>query len=183
MNTVSDKQMVAHPFELLLDQERIDRRVAELGARITKDYAGKSLVLVGILKGCVVFLVDLMRHINLPIELEFISAASYRNGSSQEEDIILGGGVQISLKGRHVLLVEGIVDSGRTAVTVTRQLKKQEPASLEIVTLLDKPASHRTDINPKYKGFMIGNEFVIGYGLDNMQRYRNLPFVGRLLDR
>ena len=175
--------MAIQPFELLLNSKQIAQRVAELGEAITRDYAGKTLVLVGVLKGCAIFLADLMRRIKLPVELEFISAASYRKGIKREEDIVLGGGVEIPLKGRHVLLVEGVVDSARTASLIVGKLQKQEPASLEIVTLLDKPGSHRSRVSLKYKGFTIGNEFIIGYGLDNTQKYRNLPFVGRLIDR
>jgi hypoxanthine phosphoribosyltransferase len=179
---VAQKEKVTRPFELLLDQKRIAQQVRKLGAKITADYAGQRLVLVGVLKGCVVFLADLMRHIELPCEVEFISAASYRRGIKREEDIILGGGVAVALKGRHVLIVDGIVDSARTVSTIYSRLMAEEPASLEIVTLLDKPASHRNKVNVKYKGFSIGNEFVIGYGLDNTQLYRNLPFVGHLID-
>lgn len=183
MPTLFNEKRSSQPFEILLDQSTIARRVAELGKQITHDYAGKSPLLVGVLKGCVVFMTDLMRHIELPLEIEFLFAASYRHGIRQEEDIILGGGTNVPIKGRHVLVVEGIVDTARTATTILQTLSKQEPASLEIVTLLDKPASHRTKISVKYKGFSIGNEFVIGYGLDNTQLYRNLPFVGRMIDR
>lgn len=182
MDTASEKEAAALPFELLLDQATIERRVAELGEEISRDYADQTVVMVGVLKGCVVFLADLMRHIKLPMELEFVSASSYRKGITQEDDVVIGGAIGVSLKGRHVLLVEGIVDSARTISTVMGRLKKEEPASLEIVTLLDKPASHRSKIDIKYRGFPVGNEFVIGYGLDNTQRYRNLPFVGRLVD-
>ncbi len=162
---VTQKEKVARPFELLLDQKRIAQRVKKLGAEITADYAGQRLVLVGVLKGCVVFMADLMRHIELPCE-----------------HIILGGSVAVALKGRHVLIVDGIVDSARTVSVIYNRLQVEEPASLEIVTLLDKPASHRNKVQVKYKGFSIGNEFVIGYGLDNTQLYRNLPFVGHLID-
>ena len=182
MGTTSEKESAALPFELLLDQATIEKKVTELGEQITRDYADRTVVLVGVLKGCVVFLADLMRHIKLPMELEFVSAASYRTGITQEDDVVVGGAVAVPLKDRHVLLVEGIVDSARTISTVMSRLRKEEPASLEIVTLLDKPASHREQIDIKYRGFAVGNEFVIGYGLDNTQRYRNLPFVGRLVD-
>lgn len=167
---------------MLLDQATIEKRVTELGEEITRDYADHTVVLVGVLKGCVIFLADLMRHIKLPMELEFVSAASYRKGITQEEDIVMGGAIAVPLKDRHVLLVEGIIDSARTMSVVMGRLQKEAPASLEIVSLLDKPASHRTRIDIKYRGFTVGNEFVIGYGLDNTQRYRNLPFVGRLVD-
>lgn len=183
MTTLFNAKRSSQPFEILLDQQTIAKRVAELGKQITRDYAGRTPLLVGVLKGCVVFMTDLMRHIELPLEIEFIFAASYRYGIRREEDVILGGGIDVPIKDRDVLLVEGIVDSARTASTIMQKLQKQEPASLEIVTLLDKPASHRTKVAVKYRGFSIGNEFVIGYGLDNTQLYRNLPFVGRMIDR
>jgi hypoxanthine phosphoribosyltransferase len=181
--SVSEKKRMAQPFELLLDQQTIKKRVTELGAQITHDYAGQTLLLIGVLKGCVIFMADLMRAINLPIELEFVSAASYRKGTSRETEIVFSGGSPFPVKGRHILLVDGIIDSARTATTVLQWLQKEEPASVEIVTLLDKPASHRTRISIKYRGFTVGNDFVIGYGLDNTQRYRNLPFVGRMIDK
>jgi hypoxanthine phosphoribosyltransferase len=169
-------------FERLLEAEKIERRVRELGRQITKDYRGKAPLLLGILKGCVVFLADLMRHIELPLEVEFISAESYRHGSAPEAEIRINRNSQISLKGRDVLIVEGIVDSGRTAATILGSVRKEEPASVEVVTLIDKPASRRMEVRPKYVGFKIGNEFVIGYGLDNTQKFRNLPYIGRIAD-
>lgn len=170
------------PFELMLDQQRIAQRITELGEEINNDYAGQTPVLLGVLKGCVVFLADLMRSISLPMEVEFVSAASYRNGHDRDETVQFGGAVPILLKGRHVLIIEGVVDTGRTVSMIIKQLTTQEPASVQVVALLDKPASHRVGLEIKYKGFSIGNEFVIGYGLDNTQLYRNLPFIGRMVD-
>lgn len=183
MSAVSQNRATVQPFELLLKEDQIAQRVAELGAKITSDYAAETPILIGVLKGCVVFLADLMRQINLPMEVEFISAASYRRGLKQEAETIFSGGVEVEIKGRHLLLVEGVVDTARTVTTIMEKLAKEEPASLEIVTLLDKPGSHRSKVRLKYKGFTIGNDFVIGYGLDNTQRYRNLPFVGRMIER
>jgi len=170
------------PFELLLDQKTIARRVVELGKQITHDYHDKSPVMIGVLKGCIVFVADLMRHIKLPLELEFVAAASYRKGAKREQQVEFGGPAHIALKDRNILITEGVVDTGRTVTTLLKQLAKEEPASMEIVTLIDKPASHRTKLNIKYKGFTVGNEFVIGYGLDNTQKYRNLPFIGSVID-
>lgn len=181
--SLSDKSATMKLFELLLPQDQINRRVRELARQITEDYTGECPVLLGVLKGCMVFLPDLMRHIKLPVEVEYLAASSYRGGIRREEDIVFVGGLSTSLKGRHVLVVEGIVDSGRTASLVTAALRKLEPASVEIVTLLDKPGCHRTKVDLKYKGFSVGNDFVIGFGLDNAQKYRNLPFIGRLIDR
>lgn len=182
MSAPSPNKLKFQPFEILLDREHIETRIESLGKQITNDYTGQTPVLLGVLKGCIVFLADLMRHIKLPVELEFISAASYRQGIDRNDEIIFGGVVPIDLTGRHVLLVEGIVDSGRTVASLTRQILLMEPASVEVVTMIDKPASHRKPLDLKYVGFSLGNEFVIGYGLDNTQQYRNLPFVGRMVD-
>ena len=170
------------PFEVLLDQERIAHRIAEMGEQITEDYVGKTPVLLGVLKGGVVFLADLMRAIRAPIELDFIFAASYRCGKTRSDYVELESDPSIGLKGRHVLVVEGVVDTGKTASAIIDRVRKQEPASVEVVTLIDKPASHRTKINIKYKGFSVGNDFVIGFGLDNAQKFRNLPFIGRVIE-
>ncbi len=170
------------PFELLLDQKRIRKRVEELGKAITADYDGEFVLMLGMLKGCVVFMADLIRQVKLDVELDFFATPTEHTGSREEEDICFASGVTPTIKGRHVLIVEGIVDTGRTVSLLMKKLHKLEPASVEIVSLLDKPASHRNPINIKYKGFSVGNEFVIGFGLDNMQKYRNLPFVGKLID-
>ncbi len=180
---ISEENVQLKPFELVLDQQRIARRIAELGKRITRDYAGQTPVLLGVLKGCIVFIADLMRTIKLPMELEFVSAASYRHGTKQERKLVVSGEVPIPLKGRHVLVIEGVVDTGKTVSEILRQVRKQEPASVEVVTLIDKPASHRSKLDIKYKGFSIGNDFVIGFGLDNTQKYRNLPFIGRVIEQ
>jgi len=182
LSAMSEKTMRPRPCEVLLDQDRIARRIEQLGTQISADYAGKQPVLVGVLKGAAVFVADLMRQVTIPIELEFIHAASYRQGTRRGETLTLGGTLSVVLKGRHVLLVEGVVDTGRTVSRILERIRSQEPASVEIVTLLDKPASHRTKLSIKYKGFTIGNEFVIGYGMDNAQQYRNLPFIGRVVD-
>jgi hypoxanthine phosphoribosyltransferase len=182
LDSESEKNLELKPFELLLDQKTIARRIGEMGREITADYQNKNPVLLGVLKGCVVFLADLMRHIKLPLEVEFVSAASYRRGVSAEEEMLFSSTAHIPLTDRHVLIVEGVVDSGRTASTIIKHVKKMEPASVAIVTLIDKPASHRSRLDIAYKGFAVGNEFVIGFGLDNTQKYRNLPFIGKVID-
>jgi hypoxanthine phosphoribosyltransferase len=170
------------PFELLLDQKRLSQRIAELGRQITADYHDQSVLLIGVLKGCMVFLADLIRHINLPTMIDFVAFSSPPGSARTEQDLMFVGGAQPKVRGRHVLLVEGIVDTARTASLVVNRLQREEPASLEIVTLLDKPTSHRTKVAIKYRGFAVGNEFVIGFGLDNAQMYRNLPFVGKVIE-
>ncbi len=182
MESANKNRSPKKSFELLLDQQTIQRRVAELGRQITSDYAGRTPVVIGVLKGCVCFLADLIRHIELTLEVEFFSAASYREGTVPDATLLFSGVDAIDVAGRDVLIVEGIVDTGRTVSTLMAELNKLEPASLEIVTLLDKPGSHRSRMDIRYKGFSIGNEFVIGYGLDNTQLYRNLPFVGRMVE-
>jgi len=182
LNVMSKEQTGRKPFEILLDQEKIAGRIVQLGEEITRDYKGKKPLMIGILKGCVVFMSDLIREINLPLEIDFVSAASYREGTKQNKEIFLNGDLSIPIKGKDIMIVEGIVDSGRTISSIMKELKKLEPASIAIVTLIDKPTSHRWKLDIKYKGFSIGNEFVIGYGLDNAQQYRNLPFIGRMIE-
>ena len=182
MESADETNVELKPFELLLDQKTIERRIGEMGREITAAYRHKNPILLGVLKGCVVFLADLMRNIKLPLEIEFVAASSYRRGHSAEEKLLFEAPTHIPLKDRHVLIVEGVVDSGRTVSTILKHVKKMEPASIEIVTLVDKPASHRTKLDIAYKGFSVGNEFVIGFGLDNTQKYRNLPFIGKVID-
>jgi hypoxanthine phosphoribosyltransferase len=170
-------------FEVLLKKEQIARRIAELGAAITGDYAGKELVLIGVMKGALVFLADLMRAITIPLQVDFVAAASYRTGQKAAGDLIVERETSIPLNGRHVLVVEGIVDTGRTAKLISDQIHKLTPASVAVAALIDKPANRRTKIDIKYKGFTLGNEFVIGYGLDNAQKYRNLPYIGRVIEQ
>jgi len=173
-------ELKAQTFELLFPQDRIAQKVRELGRRISADYAGKKPVLLGVLKGCFVFMADLVRAVTVPSEVEFISAHSYGTDNAPGE-LTLSGGPDISLKGRHVLLVEGVVDTGRTARSIIESIKSMEPASIEIVTLLDKRGRRELDLEIKYAGFDVGVDFVIGYGLDHGQVYRNLPFIGKVV--
>lgn len=182
MSSLTEETQNKQRVEVLLDQDRLSQKITEMGQQITADYTGKTPLFLGILKGCFVFLSDLIRAIDLPMEVDFISAASYRQGMVSDDHISLGVPTHIDVKGRDILLVEGIVDTGRTITTIMEQLKQMEPASVKIVTLLDKPTSHRVKLDIKYRGFIVGNEFVIGFGLDNAQKYRNLPFVGKLVD-
>lgn len=182
MTSVPKRDIEIRPVEKLIDASKIAARIQQLGRQITRDYYGKDLVVIGVLKGCLVFLADLIRHIDLPLEVEFLSAASYTNGSKPDSSIAVFGARPVKLTGRHLLIVEGIVETGRTAAEMVKHLSSLEPASIEFVTLLDKPTAHRSKVSVKYSGFSIGNEFVVGYGLDNTQKYRNLPFIGRVRD-
>jgi hypoxanthine phosphoribosyltransferase len=169
-------------FDLLYPQDRIAERIKEIGAQISLDYAGKVPLLIGVMTGCIVFMADLMRAISEPMELECISASSYNGGLTASEKVIMNGGPDVPLEDRHLLLVEGVVDSGNTVTSIIKKLQFQKPASIEIVTLLDKPIGREIDLNIKYVGFTAGDDFVIGYGLDVDQRYRNLPFIGKVIE-
>ncbi|MCX6826931.1 MAG: hypoxanthine phosphoribosyltransferase [candidate division Zixibacteria bacterium] len=173
--------MGTHKFELLFTQDKIARRIKEIGKQLSQDYADKDPILVGVLKGSIIFLADLIRNISIPIELEFISASSYNGSLEAETNVTMAGGPKGSIKGRHILLIEGIVDSGQTIQAIIDHLKLQEPASIEVVTLLDKPSCRKMDVDIKYKGFDAGENFVIGFGLDAAQKYRNLPFIGKVI--
>jgi len=182
LSSVEEKKAKAKPFEIILDEKQIIRRIEQMGREITSDYAGQNLVLIGMLKGCMVFMADLMRNINLLTEIQLISARDIKADERQMEDLSFIGNESPDIKGAHILIIEGVVDTGRTAALIAEKVAKLEPASVEIATLLDKPASHRVKLEVKYKGFSVGNDFVIGYGLDNDGIYRNLPYVGRMLE-
>ena len=181
MKFSKEKQAEKRKFELLYPQDMLAEKICLIGQEISHDYEGKNPILIGVLKGCVVFLADLIRSISIPVELEFILASSYTNGRVQNGSVSTAGGPEIPLAGRHLLIVEGVVDSGQTLDTIIKNLKLQEPASIEIVTLLDKPTCRKVEMKAKYVGFDAGEEFVIGFGLDESQKYRNLPFIGRML--
>ncbi|HEX2613673.1 MAG TPA: hypoxanthine phosphoribosyltransferase [Fibrobacteria bacterium] len=165
-------------MEALLSAETIAARVRELGAQIARDYAGKDLVLVTVLKGAFVFGADLSRAIDLPLTVEFFSASSYGDGVASTGDVRVTLEPEGTLAGRDVLLVEDIVDTGRTAARLLELLRGHEPASLKLCALLDKPSRREVEVTLDYKGFEIADEFVVGYGLDLAGVWRNLPYVG-----
>lgn len=179
---VVENIMEAQKFDLLFSEEKINRKVEQMGKQISFDYKNEIPILIGVLKGCIVFMADLMRTISIPIEIDFIDATSYPNGSNQDDEIIVEHVSENKYNGRHLLIVEGVVDSGRTVHALLNRLKIQEPASIEIVTLLDKPVNRQKEVEIKYKGFDAGNNFVIGFGLDISQKYRNLPFIGKVIN-
>jgi hypoxanthine phosphoribosyltransferase len=165
--------------EILVTEEAIQAKVAELGNRISNDYRGKELLLVGLLRGAIVFLSDLMRVIEIPVLLDFIGISSY--GINTESGAVrLVMDLETDITGRHVLIVEDIVDTGKTLSYLVENLKARQPASLRICALLDKPDRRQVPINVDYVGFEIPDKFVVGYGLDFAEGYRNLPFVGVL---
>jgi hypoxanthine phosphoribosyltransferase len=166
--------------KILVQPDELAQRVKELGAQISKDYAGRDLILIGVLKGAIFFLSDLMRAIDLDCEVDFMAVASYGSSTDSSGVVRILKDLDASIEGREVLIVEDIVDSGLTLQYLLRTLKAREPASIEVCALLTKPARRKTDVVIRYEGFEIPNEFAIGYGLDHAERYRNLPFVAVL---
>jgi hypoxanthine phosphoribosyltransferase len=164
--------------EVLIDEKTLQNRIKELAEEINRDYAGKDLLLICILRGGIVFLVDLMRHITVPLQLDFMAVSSYGAGARQS-----GGSVRLSLdlktdiRNKEVVLVEDIVDSGNTIAYVLEFLQTRQPSSLKVCTLLDKEERRETPVPIHYRGFSIPNKFVFGYGLDLDEHYRNLPFI------
>ena len=156
--------------------------MVELGEQISAEYEGRDLVMVGILKGAVIFLADLMRHITVPCEIDFMAVSSYGSQTDSSGVVRILKDLDASIEGRDVLIVEDIIDSGLTLHYLMRSLNAREPASLEVCTLLAKPDRLRVDLEPRYVGFEIPNRFAIGYGLDHAQHYRNLDFVAALKD-
>lgn len=162
---------------VLLDREMISKKIAELGAEISRDYAGKEVLLICVLKGAVIFLADLVRHLDLPVQLDFIAVSSYGAATETSGVVRILKDLEGSIEGRHCLIVEDIIDSGLTLNYLQENLRSRRPASLKIVTLLDKPERRRVKIEPDYVGFQIPDEFVVGYGLDFNGCYRYLPEV------
>jgi hypoxanthine phosphoribosyltransferase len=166
--------------QVLIDEDRLRTRVAELGEEVSTDYAGRDLLLIGVLKGAVFFMADLMRHLTVTCEVDFMAISSYGAATDSSGVVRILKDLDINIEGRDVLVVEDIIDSGLTLSYLMRNLEAREPASLEICALLTKPERREIDVPVRYVGFEIPNRFVIGYGLDFGERYRNLPYVGVL---
>ena len=162
---------------MLVTAEELQRRVAELGAQISRDYAGAPLLLVGVLKGAVFFLSDLMRFIDIPVEVDFMAVASYGSATDSSGGVRILKDLDVAIEGRDVLIVEDIVDSGLTLQYLMRNLGSRNPRTLEVCALLTKPDRRKVDLPTRYVGFEIPDRFVVGYGLDYAERHRNLPFV------
>ena len=168
--------------EILVEPDELQARVRELGAQISRDYADRDLLMVGVLKGAVFFLSDLMREIEVPCEVDFMAVASYGSSTDSSGVVRILKDLDIPIEGREVLIVEDIVDSGLTLSYLLRTLKARNPKSLEVCALLTKPDRRKVDLPIHYVGFEIPNRFAIGYGLDHAERYRNLPYVAVLAD-
>jgi len=173
-------QLDAAIGEILIDEETLAARVAELGAEVSADYEGRELLLIGVLKGAVFFMADLMRHLTVACEVDFMAISSYGDATDSSGIVRILKDLDISIEGRDVLVVEDIIDSGLTLSYLIRNLESREPASLEVCALLTKPSRREIDVRVRYVGFEIPNKFVVGYGLDFAERYRNLPYVGVL---
>jgi hypoxanthine phosphoribosyltransferase len=162
----------------LITAEQIDEKLAELGRQITQDYQGQDLLLVGVLRGAFMVMADLARHVDLPVEFDFMAVSSYGASTQTSGVVRILKDLDEEIDGRHVLIVEDIIDSGLTLSYLMKSLRVRKPASLEIAALLLKEGIQRVPIDVKYVGFPIGPEFVVGYGLDYAGKYRNLPYVG-----
>lgn len=163
---------------VLLSEEEVDRKIQEIGAQISKDYEGKSVHLICVLKGGVFFTCELAKRITVPVSLDFMSVSSYGSGSVSSGVVRIVKDLDEPLDGKDVLIVEDIIDSGRTLSYLIELLHKRNPKSIRLCTLLDKPERRVTDVKVDYVGFNIPDEFVVGYGLDYDQKYRNLPYIG-----
>jgi hypoxanthine phosphoribosyltransferase len=168
--------------EILIEEDALQSRIRDLGREISSDYAGRELLLVGVLKGAVFFMADLMRSIAVPCEIDFMAISSYGASTDSSGVVRILKDLDINIEGRHVLVIEDIIDSGLTLSYLIRNLESREPATLEVCALLTKPDRREIDVDVRYVGFEIPNRFVIGYGLDFAERYRNLPYVGVLHD-
>jgi len=177
---VSQTELERAVGEILIDEETLAARVAELGADVSADYQGRDLLLIGVLKGAVFFMADLMRHLTVPCEVDFMAISSYGDSTDSSGIVRILKDLDINIEGRHVLVVEDIIDSGLTLSYLMRNLESREPATLEVCALLTKPARREIDVPVRYVGFEIPNKFVVGYGLDFAERYRNLPYVAVL---
>ena len=166
--------------EILVPAEDLERRVRELAKEVSRDYEGKDLVLIGVLKGAVFFLADLMRHLEVPCEVDFMAISSYGSATRSSGVVRILKDLDAVIEGRDILIVEDIVDSGLTLQYLLRNLAGRDPRSLEVCALLIKPERRKVDLRTRYVGFEIPNKFVIGYGLDHAERYRNLPYVAAL---
>lgn len=163
--------------EVLISREQLADKVAELGAKISEDYKGEELFLIGILKGSVPFMADLMRAITLDVEMDFMSVSSYGSGTKTSGVVRILKDLDSDIAGKNVLIVEDIIDSGLTLAYLKEYLAKRNPKSIKIVTMLSKPARRKADIEADYTGFVVDDKFIVGYGLDINQKYRNLPYI------
>ena len=167
-------------IKIFLPEQKVNARIAEVAKKISEDYKNKNLLMISVLKGSVVFMADLMRSIDIPLRIDFMSVSSYGAGVKTTGVVKIIKDLDIDISGYDLLIVEDILDSGLTLQYITEILEQRNPRSIKLCTLLDKPERRKVDLSPDYKCFTIPDEFVIGYGLDYDEKYRNLPFIGVL---
>ncbi len=173
--------MIENDIErVFFSEEELKARVKELGAKITQDYDGKSPIFIGVLKGSFVFMADLMRAVRTYCDIDFMAVSSYGSGTVTTGAVKINKDLSYNVEGRHIIIIEDILDSGVTLSYLKRYIEARKPASVAICTLLDKPARRKADISPDYVGFECPDAFIVGYGLDYAERYRNLPYIGVL---
>ncbi len=171
---------MAETLKVLISEEEVEKRVTELGQQISADYAGKQIHMIGVLKGAVFFMCELAKHISVPVTLDFMSVGSYGDGTSSSGVVKINKDLDQSLEGKDVLVVEDIIDSGRTLSYLLEILEKRKPASMRLCTLLDKPDRREREVHVDYTGFVIPDTYIVGYGLDYAQKYRNLPYIAEV---
>lgn len=163
---------------VLISEAEVEKKIAQIAEEISKEYAGKTVHIIGVLKGSVFFMCELAKRLTIPVTMDFMSVSSYGDGTKSSGVVKLVKDLDESIEGRDVILVEDIMDSGRTLSYLVRILKERKPASFKVITLLDKPDRRVVEIEPDMTGFVIPDRFVVGYGLDCAQKYRNLPYIG-----
>ena len=172
--------MINDVEKVLLSEEQLSQKIAELGEEISKDFQGKEIVAICVLKGAILFMADLARAVKVPMALDFMAVSSYGNGTSTSGTVRILKDLDNSIEGKHVLVVEDIIDSGVTLKYLLKNLKSRKPASIKLCTLLNKPERRRVEVDIDYCGFTVPDYFLVGYGLDYAEKYRNLPFIGIL---
>ncbi len=175
---MTEEKRMPETVKVLIDEEKVDKRIREIAGQISRDYAGKKLHLICVLKGGTFFMCELAKRITVPVSLDFMSVASYGDGTSSSGVVRIVKDLDEPLEGRDVIVVEDIIDSGRTLYYLLDILSRRNPASMRLCTLLDKPDRRVMDVKVDYTGFEIPDKFVVGYGLDYAQKYRNLPYIG-----
>lgn len=179
-SSTNSPSLIQDVAEVLISEAQIQQRIAALGAQITRDFAGEEILVIAVLKGAILFLADLMRRIDLPLSVDFLAVSSYGAGTQSSGVVRILKDLDEPIEGRHVLIVEDIVDSGRTLDYLLRMLRQRRPATLHVCTLLDKRERREIDVPIDYVGFDVPDAFVVGYGLDYAELYRQLPFIGVL---
>lgn len=164
--------------EILLEEEKIKQRIAELAEELSRDYEGREVLMIGILNGAVYFLTELTQKMSVPVEIDFMAASSYGSGTVSSGNVVITRDLERSIENKHVIIIEDIIDTGHTLSILVEMLKEQSPASIKTCVLLDKPSRRTVELQADYVGFEIPDAFIVGWGLDYDQKYRNLPYIG-----